>query len=118
MLATDVMIMAQDIHLDPSSVDMGKQFFSLTIPESWQRVSRVISVIAMIIWVIVAAWNFFNVKNQGRGLQRIGGIWPLIAAALVAGIFWDLQNVVRIANFLIALGASGIGMFTNLLGGG
>ena len=113
--ATDnVFYLAQELTLNPDQVDMGTKNFSVNIPESWVKISRVVAIIAVLIWIGYAAWQFLNTKNQGRGLQRIGGIWPMIAAGAAAGMFWDPNNIVTFANFLLNVGTGLLSLISNV----
>lgn len=113
----NVMYLAQEISLNPENVNLGDKKFNIVIPESWKRISRIIAILAVVIWIAYAAWQFLNTKNQGRGLQRVGGFWPLVAAGIAAAMFWEPQNIVSFGNFLLNIGTGLLSLFTNIFEG-
>lgn len=115
MQTADQYIMAQDVTIDTTQTsDVGT--FDIVFSEQWLQIGKIIAGIALFVWIIYAAWNFLNPKNQGKGLQRVGGIWPMVLAAIFAMMFWDLNNTVDAANALLAIGGTVWGGLSGALG--
>lgn len=98
----NVQVLAQEFTIDTTTDKTGG--FNINFSETWTNIGKIIAGIAVTIWIVYASWNFLNPKNRGSGLQRIGGLWPMLAAGVAAILFWDLNNTVDVANFLLEVG--------------
>lgn len=80
----------------------GFQGFDVNFDDSTITLFRVIGFAIFLIWGIYAAWKFSLPENRGgKIMDRIGGVGPLVMAALAVTCLVDMNKTVDVLNIIL-----------------
>lgn len=92
---------------------------SFTFPDSITTAARLGGMAAGSIYIVPKLLSFFKDGGGVGGggvFQKLGGK-NLILVMIVVALLLDINNIVRIANFLFSIGSMGVSGITSIFGG-